>query len=297
MPAWIHSDPNADDGHWRDDSLRECARAERCSDPRIETVDGKIRRLPALTPRPLCEPDRTLLFQTINQTPATYVDLYRALPRLNGTGPKVSGSKSPPLPLRADVEALMREMNHITTTWAEIVSAVAGLSADQPKRHGPAIQQACDILTRRLDALLALDTWPVARYFSLKAASELPPGTGGKVFPSAGYAVAIVHLDGAEAAEEIFSLHAKCRSMLGLTRKRETLNIPCEHCGRAAITRQETAAGVADDGRCGHCGQTYTPAEWSALQAVVHQEQVAAGALIGHQGVKPSLSDAGSGRA
>ncbi|WP_326639629.1 hypothetical protein OG884_33715 [Streptosporangium sp. NBC_01755] len=50
MPYWIHSAP--DD---LDDGLRECARAGRCSDARLEVVAGKTVRRGAFTPRAYCD--------------------------------------------------------------------------------------------------------------------------------------------------------------------------------------------------------------------------------------------------
>lgn len=258
-----------------ENEMRPCARGTRCTDRKVVIDQGERIVQPAWTYRPFCDRDREHLITTIQDLPTKYARLYLDLPRSGGAGEKVSGSKTPPVPLRVDVEALMRDMVHTAVTWQEIVAAVAGLTEPGRKRQGRALGDACRALAAHVDALLSLDPWPVARYIPIHQAANLPTGTTGQVFPHAGYAVAVLELDGAQAALELLDLHARCRSMLGLTRRRDLLSVPCHKCGHVAIYRDETSDGLQDEAHCGHCRQTYTGQQWKLLQRVTYEEEIA----------------------
>ncbi|MFD9949717.1 hypothetical protein ACFWYW_55475 [Nonomuraea sp. NPDC059023] len=255
--------------------MKPCARDTHCTDRQVVIACGERIQQPAWTYRTFCERDRTGLIKAITDLPHQYVALYQALPPAGGVGPKVSGSKNPPLPLRADVEALMRDMVHVVCSWHEIVSAVAQLAEQGPKRHGRALSDACRGLAARVDALLALDPWPVARYLPIHEAAQLAGHVTGFVHPSAGYAVVNQDLDGGDAGMELLRLHARCRSVLGLTRRRDLLPVPCHACGHVAIYREENVEGMQDEAYCGRCGETYTGAQWRLLQRLTYEEELA----------------------
>ncbi|MFI6496886.1 hypothetical protein [Nonomuraea typhae] len=254
--------------------MRPCARGHHCSDRQVVIDNGERITQPALTYRAYCDRDREHLARTISRLPQQYVELYQALPRSNGDGPKVSGSKAPPLPLRADVEALMRDMVHVVASWQKVIAAVAGLAESGPKRQGRALSDACRALAAHVDALLALDPWPVVRYMPLADAAKLGAASG-FVFPHAGYAAVNLELGGADAGDELLYLAARCRSILGLTRRRDLLPVPCHACGYVAIYREETADGMQDEAYCGRCGETYTGAQWRLLQRLTYEEELA----------------------
>lgn len=255
--------------------MRPCARGVHCSDRQVVIDQGERIEQPTWTYRAFCDRDREHLICAIEDLPAKYARLYLELPRSGGVGEKVSGSKSPPVPLRVDVEALMRDIVHTAVTWQEIVAAVAGLAEPGRKRQGRALRDACRALSAHVDALLSLESWPVARYIPIHRAANLPSGTTGHVFPNAGYAVVLLELDGAQAGLELLDVHARCRSMLGLTRRRDLLSVPCHACGHVAIYRDETAEGLQDEAHCGNCRQTYTGQQWKLLQRLTYEEEIA----------------------
>ncbi len=271
---WIHSAP---EDYSEESGLRDCARAERCSDPRFEDHGGKMVRLPALTPRAFCDKDRGLVLEKIEEIPELYTLLYIALsPSGSSTGLRISGSKTPPVPLRAGVEALMRDVVSVVSSWEEVVRDVARLSESPTgsRRDGVAVTTGCRVLVTHVDVLLALPVSPQTRILSLKDASELPEGTSGIVHKSAEFAVAVLELGGEDAGLEILRLHARCRSMLGMTKRRDLITVPCFNCGHSAIYRDETWDGLADEAYCGNCAQMYTGTQWKVLQKLVYEEEL-----------------------
>ncbi|GAA3417598.1 hypothetical protein [Streptosporangium vulgare] len=248
MPAWIHSDPNADDGHWNDDGLRECARAGRCSDPRIETANGKTVRLPALTPRAFCDSDRGVIAKDLNDLPMLFVRVHMELggsQQATG-GPVVSVSKSAPVPVSLQADELIRLLLSTLVSWEERVRRVARLSdldttTSRRRRDGAILTQAYTILAAHLDALLALEAEPMMRDGEL------------------------VELGGADAGLDVLNLAWRCRAFLTETTKgaRHLEGIPC-YCGFCELYE------ILEDGqfvgaKCRQCGQDYNAETYREL--------------------------------
>lgn len=270
MSYWIHSDPNADDGHWRDSGLRECARAERCSDPQFVQDGPRTVRRPALTPRAFCDSCRDEIGVCIEETPRRWVQVHANIGQLKVLdGDPVSGSQSPPVPLSLDMDAFLREMVAVLVSWEERVRVVAGLSlldtaVARRRRDGVAVAQACRVLSAHLDALLALTPEPMMRVLDLKTAAALPPGTNGVVRPVAGYAEVMCDLSGEDAGLELLWLRARCRGTLGLTGpKPKHLPVPCKACGFTELYEVLTWDGVPEGAKCRQCGDEYSDNEYT----------------------------------
>lgn len=251
---WIHSDPNADDGYWRDRGQRECARAERCSDPRIETVEGRNVRLPALGYRAFCDLDRNTIEKALTDLPAFELRVHADIgQRGQASGPRVSTSKSPPLPINLNVDELLRDMVSVLVSWHERVAAVARLSAPVGSVYG-----ACIVLAAHIDALLALPEEPMMRSVWLHEAAQLPHGTLGLVHKSAEYADTIQQLDGARAGLEVLQLHYRCRRLLGETKAaaRRLSGVYCD-CGYPELYEVLDDDGQAAGAACRQCRTEY----------------------------------------
>ena len=262
---WVHSDPGGDDGHWRDAGMRECARGERCADPRLETVDGKMARLPAQTPRAFCESDRNLIEQCLRDLPGLEVRVHAEIgSRSRVYGPRVSTSRTPPVPINLDVDELLRDLAQVLVSWHERVADVARLSAPDGT-----VRAACAVLAPRVDVLLALPAEPMTRPVWLRDAAALPAGTLGLVHATAGYADTIQQLSGADAGLEVLNLHFRCRRLLGETRApARHLPAPCAMpCGYKQLFEVLDGDGQWDGARCRQCGTQYTLEEYRDLAA------------------------------
>jgi ribosomal protein S27AE len=199
---------------------------------------------PAPTPRPQCDLDADELLRILDELPEQLVRLRLALVPSGGLSERVSGTRSPSVPLRLDVEALMRDLVGITAYWAAEVAAVVGLTTPprridgvQRARDGWALTAACAMLRNRVSVLLALP----------------PRWINGEPGP--------VELDGGDGALELFTIHLRARRALGLTRLVHRFREPCPQCSAKTLTRPDGAETVM----CASCGQALTMAEHEAL--------------------------------
>ncbi|MEV7971270.1 hypothetical protein AB0O34_35545 [Sphaerisporangium sp. NPDC088356] len=255
MPAWIQSDPNADDGHCADAGLRECARDRRCSDPRIVTTGRTTTRRPALTPRAFCDTDAHVIRRGLEELPAQWREIAASLGvKRQATGPKVTVSKSAALPLSLGADEWLREVVYVLTSWEERVAHAAQLATRDTKetRRRPGrvvVPTAARMLAGHVNVLLALPAEPMMRAVSLKAAAALPPGTRGLVHEGAGYADVILDLSGADAGLDVLQLHHRGRRLLGETPPavRRLHGVSCA-CGFAELRELLDEHGAFDGG-------------------------------------------------
>lgn len=271
MPGWVHSDPH-DDGYWKGEGAqRPCARGERCAS---RDRNGE----PALGPRALCTADRDILHRVIEQLPELYLELWMRL-GLKGSpdGPRVSGGgKTPPTPLRLDIEALMARMSGTLAVWEERVRVVANLDLDsigQRRRHGVAMTSMCRTLAAHLDVLLALGPEPTNRYVPEERVTAIPEGVDRYPQPD-GSVVVIEELDGGDAANQILELQHAARSKLGYTPRHYDLLTPCWNpdCEERRLRRWDGSAGLEDVIECRNCGTRY---EGEQLRRLMVEEELA----------------------
>lgn len=248
------------DEFYSDDVQRPCARGKRCA-------SRNQNKEPALGPRALCSADRDFLVAAIEKLPEMYLELYMILGEKGaggGDGPRVSGGgKTPPIPIRPDVDALMRQIVDVLSSWEERVTVVARLSGpdtslSRSRRGGVAMTSTCRTLTAHVDALLALEAEPMMRDTDIAGHERLPEDAVGMVHTSAGWISYQTSLGGAEAAQEVFALHAACRSKLGYTRRSVLLRSRCWDCDASGhLVREDGAAGLDDFVTCRACRTEY----------------------------------------
>lgn len=248
MPRyWVHSAPE----DYADGGQRECARAERCSDPRIEIVDGRTRRFPALTYQAFCPQDRTAVSKALGDLPMLWVRVHQRLDKTFKTsnGPVVAVSKTAPVPLDLRADELLRLILAALVSWEERVRTVARLAeldteTSRRRRDGAILTQAYTTLAAHLDALLALPEEPMDR------AGEL------------------VDLSGADAGLELLDLAWKCRAFLTDTRQpARHLPTPCGACGFCELREVLDDDGQHDGAKCRQCGTEYDAQAYADLTA------------------------------
>lgn len=187
---------------------------------------------------------------------------------------RVSGSRTPPVPVRLDFDELIRDMLLILCSWDERIADAQRLTRPYTRmslrrRDEVALPDAVRVLTVHFDTLLSLTPAPMRRIRSLRSAADLPPGTPGLVHPVGGYAEIIVDLGGADAGLELVSLHHRARSALRQTSPPpERLDgVPCRRCDLLSLER--AAPPRSPDGpeywsECTECGQLMTRADYVA---------------------------------
>ncbi|MFE3452398.1 hypothetical protein ACFXJ8_26090 [Nonomuraea sp. NPDC059194] len=266
---WIHSAPD----DYTDEGQRLCARGDRCSDPRVELIDGKTARRPAFTYRAFCDQDRTAVAKALNDLPLLLLRVRQRLDKSFAVagGPVVSMSKSAPVPISLSADELVRLILATLVSWEERVRTVARLApmdteTARRRRDGAILTQAWTILAAHLDALLALPEEPMMRAVPLHEAARLPHGTTGVVHPTAGYAYVLLPLSGADAGLELLSLAYRCRGFLGDT-ERKARHLPgvfC-YCGFAELYEVRDYDGQPAGARCRECRTEYNAEEYSDL--------------------------------
>lgn len=291
---------------------RPCARGEYCGSYELVTEDGKTRREPARSYQPFCPKDRRCIETDLRQLPGQFVLLAAEIGRPAGSGQAVRVPFGPRIPLRVDVDTLMRAIAESLCSWHERVAQAADLSypsttLDPLRRDAIAVRDASRALAERVDALLALPPAPMGRNVPLE--TEAVPGGDGKVrrvlliaeagrweglaegtlgkrrvHRDAGWADVIADLDGADAGTEIFTLRYLCRAVLGETRAKpeELLGVPCrqwEECGRMSLRRAELPSDPDAPvwwSECSECGDRLTEEEyreWTGLCAAYERNR------------------------
>jgi hypothetical protein len=219
--------------------------------------------------------------------PEKYVELRTQLgAKSQVTEDKVSGSRTPPVPVRLDFDAIIRDMLLILCSWDEAVACAERLdrpytAASLRRRDEVALPAAVTTLVAHFDTLLGLPRQPMARIRSLRAAADLPAGTAGFVHEDAAYAEVNLELDGADAGLEIIHLHWRARSALRMTSPPpEKLDgIPCRKCEMLSLERAapprspEGAEYWSECAQCGHLMSRDEYVQWVKLYAAWVNEQ------------------------
>jgi hypothetical protein len=268
---WVHS---AEEGY-SEEAQRPCARGKWCAS-RDRNND------PAQGPRALCSVDRDFLIEAIGRLPEMYLELYLILGErgAGSDGPRVSGGgKTPPIPVRPDVDALMRRIVDVLSSWEERVRVVARLSGpdtglSRRRRDGVAMSTMCRTLAAHVDVLLALEAEPMMRDMDISLHQRLPEDATGFVHTSAGWIGYQTELGGGDAAREIFSLHEACRSKLGWRPQHVDLLTPCWRCEQRMLRRWDGSTGLDDHVECraADCRERY---EGERLARLMVEEDLA----------------------
>jgi hypothetical protein len=278
MATTIHSISAVDD-----DGQRPCARGDRCAQATVTITGGHRTIEPALGYRALCETDRDFALTCIEALPAYHQELGERIGDKGNThGPKVSGSREAPIPINLSFDELRVELVNVIASWTGRVYRVANLTGtvdtDRPLTAytDDPFRQMCETLGAHLDALLALPAESMTRFMPLADADDLPEDTPVHRNYWAGYAEAVLDLDGGGAALEVFRLNARCRWILGHTGKDEKIAGRCFACEQLdVLVRPDTSAGLEDHAECSACGTRYFGAEYTMLLRAAYEAELA----------------------
>jgi hypothetical protein len=233
---------------------RECARREWCRKYTLKTADGQTSRRGALGYRAFCELDEAGIGAALGDLPGYYVYLGAELGMPATDGQHLHVPAGPRLPIRPDIDALMRLITETLCSWEERVRAAARLTTldtqlSRHRRSGKAVLQASRVLSAHLGVLLALAAEPMTRLSDGMVATE--------------------DLSGADAGLEILHLKYRARSALGETRPKpeELLGVLCRRksCDLRALYRADPPqhdGAAAYWSVCAACGDRMTEAQY-----------------------------------
>lgn len=201
---------------------------ERCAAGAQCAGYDKRGKRPAYTEdRPLCAACLARAAADVPKLALDWVDLEQHLPPTISraidpdTPPGRSRGELPDPPYRLAVDALQREIQHVTTTWEHVLRDVDHL-ADEVNvgiRPGYAVAQAVRVLAPRTDLLATIG--PVS------------------VYPTGPEDPETVDLTGADALLAMTGLHTRARAICGLTNLTHHLPGACPVCGTALILDAE----------------------------------------------------------
>jgi hypothetical protein len=264
-------------------------RGDWCSGYEIVSGDGKSRRVPGRGYQPFCPKDRRLLETGLSQMPAQFVHLAAEIGNPVKNGQMIRMPFGPRIPIRVDIDTLMRAVVESLSSWHERIADAGSLTypyawLSRLQRQMITVRDAERILVHRVDPLLALGKQPMGR--TRKVVTERDPK--GRASEDI---LELEDLDGADAGMEIFTLRYLCRAVLGETKARpeELLGVPCrqwEECGRMALHRAELPSAPdapAWWSECAACGDRLTETEyreWVALCAAYERNRRKEPALL-----------------
>lgn len=220
------SDVSADDPI---DQWSPCARGPRCARVQVIWDGGRAIRQGQASPRALCDADRDLLIWTLDQLAEMYRLLVREMTNLRQAPPtqgtRVSGTPDAQIPLRLDVDALLREVASKLQVMIDQVherSRYNGPSWTMPGIDSGTITSYCTRLGALVDVLLTLQ-------------------------------------DAAEHANSVFDLYHRVRSALGFNGDRVRIPGVCAACdARGTLVRWDTDPDLLEGITCTNCGHTQT---------------------------------------
>lgn len=199
-------------------------------------------------PGPLCRPCLTTTERDIRALPRDYADLEQQLPKSLGqwSDGQPRGGGDPPIPLRADVEALQRSIWWVTTVWAATLRTRERLSPPPTGvRDYTAVSAAVAVLAPRVDRLAALG--PTERI-------DYPAATDPEVFHLDGEPHTSTTVTGVQAVLDLCWLHQRARSALGLTTPVHRLPGICPDCHADEQLRRDVRGKHSDTVTCDACG-------------------------------------------
>lgn len=282
---------------------RECLRAEWCYGRTITTVDGQTAIKGALTYRPLCDRCERYLGECVAKFPPAWIRLEYELAYRSSGGQNVRSPFGPRVPLREDIDALMRLMAAVSCSWEARIRAQAKLSLRNPGAPVAtfeSVRQSAHIIGNNSTVLLALP--PKWMTFTI----PLPPGRHGKdaaisdetgeliervkefaetdlVRLGVDFLTVMVERDGGDGAMELLRLHHKALSILGETgRPRETLDgVPCRNseCEEMALELAEPPSDPSLPAMYSQCASCHAQMSredftaWAAMYAAWADDQ------------------------
>lgn len=230
---------------------------------------------------PFCPQDFSAIVKALRELPELYVRLgFAMVPSSGAGGEKVSGSRTAPLPLRAEVMSLGEDIAGMLTGWEDSVRKVEGFTPAGRQLQWTvtvATNEPGQPFTSRIaytgfdsNAAIAVATEHGDRASLTSSKADEPvrrdlvnhPDMARQMVNAARFLT--VALDklltgpaGVEAGMDILQYHGKARMMLGLSRGDQQLPMPCPNpdCGQVALVRKGGTDHIECDVQRGGCGR------------------------------------------
>jgi hypothetical protein len=265
---------------------RLCARGEWCaSGAKQRRDDGTFTRAPSTCTRAFCEKDWGLTARCLDGLPTLHGRLHAAIGDHVVREIVLRVPFGPTVPLRLDVDEIMRLIVDCVMTWHERVADVAPTltpirtrdwrERSLGMRSGDQLPHSVKILAGHLTTLLGLPAAPMLRPSASPAAKAV---YAAEIVRAAGETVLTIAA-GETAGNEILRLDWLGRACLLETPApvERIIGVPCKECERRALVRAAPPQHEGDPefaSCCRYCGDLLSPdeyAEWAALNAAYHR--------------------------
>lgn len=212
-------------------------------------------------PEGFCDRCSTAIKAAYAEAAHDYTRLQAALVDVNAgmhsAAGKVSGTPEPPMPLNGSAITLQVTLAELCEASVALVAKALKVEAKvrqkkrgYPPRDIPVIEQASRIIPEHLDRMLEAEPVSVKRWDSVKGSTKLITGT--------------------EVALQVWMTHQKTLNLIGLTRRRTRLAMPCPvlDCGRKTLGIDEGSSSVT----CSSCGGRWTDREYQWLSNLLIED-------------------------
>lgn len=205
--------------------LHHCHRGHRCTNHQPDPEYPDVRYgAPINAAEGLCDACTRHLERAIVDLPRDYVDLETALHgTTRGLRQLVSGTPELPTPPDLTIHAQQEALLHEAQCWAESTADRIGVEWDtqdaRDSRPGAVLQRASQLLSGALSAFLALRDVVHIGWIN------------GTCTPH--------YRDGLDGADTLLNLQHRTRALTGHKKLVHQLPVPCPHCERSALTRED----------------------------------------------------------
>lgn len=247
------------------DDRHRCLSGRQCRFATMEVVDGEKQRVLPLTEKPdtLCTGCISSLRRFIDEAPETWLSLQEALgDRSMRAGEKVSGTKSPPIPIDVEVDAAKEALTEWLIAAAARVAETMGVDDPQPK------SRTDDEQHRIIDACTRLVAPNVDRLLD-------SPMDAVTVWRRTGESTTFVDMSGVDIALELDKVNTRIRRILGTTTPKQWLSLYCPDCDTKTLYRTVDVRGdgkVRDEVSCATCQLSWPYERYSQLCLIVAKE-------------------------
>jgi hypothetical protein len=268
---WVHSAPDDQ----QDEGLKPCARDVWCLERTVTDESGFRVVKPALTPRAFCETDARDIAAKLGELPFLALWLAKSLGEPQKGTVLLRVPFGPSIPIRVDVDALLRLLVEVVVSWHSRVAQVKQLTPvdlayarAKALTEGPVLaDRSAHVLDGHLSVLFNLGPAKMPRPAPILNVLPGAPELSFEITTNGAYET--TQLDGVWAGNEIIRIHHLAKAAVGdVDPKPERLpGVPCRRRSCDAFTlRRAPLPSRPDDpvywSQCDKCRDVMTEDEY-----------------------------------
>lgn len=259
-----------------------CGAGKRC---RARTVvDSESHPAVIAEPTGLCDRCTEAVRRAISDMRETWGALHASIgdQSRRGGGQRVMGSRSAPININTDVDALKSALVEWLVAAAAPISELMGVDDPRPRNQSDAEQSrvtlACTrILSARIDDLIALPAGPVLVWQGGRETER--PGEFYLDEHGVTQGRDVTLMTGCDIALKLVELRGRARSLLALTTPNDRMPVPCPYCNQLELVRSRHTINLVSGETeevyeidCGSCGLNWPYERYEHLCEILAKE-------------------------